>query len=93
VIYEEHIEGGIIWWTRLPRIPVSVEDAKSLPQVGPVIFICDCEIYKGRDTMRKLIDIVIDKNKEDCTIAVWHNHKWKKMYIHRRDYGTLVHAK
>lgn len=91
MLYKEEIEGGHIWWTRLPRIPLSVEDAKSLPQYGPIVFICDAVIYQGRSTLHKLIRMVERKNP-DWDICVWHNHRRDKMITRRQCNGKMVHA-
>lgn len=69
---------GVMWWIRLPRIPESIEDAKSLPEGGPIVFICDVEIYRGISTLHKLIDLLFEHNP-DANIGVWHNHRRKKM--------------
>ena len=69
---------GIMWWIRVPRIPESVEDAKSLPQEGPVVFVCDVEVYRGRSTLHKLIELLFEHNP-DANIGVWHNHRRKEM--------------
>ena len=71
---------GIMWWIRLPRIPESIKDAKSLPEGGPIVFVCDVEVYRGKGTMRGLIDLLFEQNP-DAKIGVWHNHRRKKMKI------------
>ena len=86
MIWKETLPEGSLWWTRLPRIPVSVEDAKSLPQEGSVVFICDCEIKKGFQAMHKLMRMV-EKNNPDWTVCVWHNHRRDRMIAFRRRNG------
>lgn len=74
---------GIIYWIRLPRIPRSIAEAKSMPEGGEVVFICDAEIYRGKDTMHRLMRMVEKKNR-NWTICVWHNHRRKKMMLRLR---------
>jgi len=85
-MYAEQIndaEGeGLLLWIRLPRIPISIEDAKSMTEGGNIVFICEVVVVRGRNTLLRLSRMIKDANK-DLHISVWHNKKRNRMITRR----------
>ena len=73
---------GLLLWIRLPRIPVSIEDAKSMTEGGNIAFICEIVVVRGRNTLLRLCRIAKDKNK-DIEISVWYNERRDRMITRR----------
>ena len=83
---------GVIWWTRLPWIPDNVEEAKRLEAQGlegNIVFICDTVVARGKSTLQRLKQKVIEKNPGK-KIAIWHNERRDKMEEFHN--GKMVHA-
>lgn len=73
---------GLLLWIRLPRIPVSIEEAKAMTEGGNIVFICEVVIVRGRNTLLRLSRMIKDKNK-DLHISVWHNKRRDRMITRR----------
>jgi hypothetical protein len=74
---------GFVDWVRIPRVPVSLDDARHLFETspgGPVGVMCNAYIREGapRGLLRKLSSRAREKNP-DVEIVCWHNKRTDKM--------------